>query len=208
MNPDYYGNVTFVLSLPRSRTYWLSQVLAVDPNTVVMHDPLKQCESIGELQGKIDEALALDTDAPGLNAKPNTVVVIDTAAVFFYPEINIRFPRARYLFLRRGAPDVMRSLASAGQPTEMVKLANRHYTAARALVAADKHFCNVVQYEDLDDVRVLHNIWRNVGILDAPPEGHFERMVNTNLQIPFPEQQKATDQAKVAKLFAHRREWL
>jgi hypothetical protein len=198
----YYGNVTFVMSLPRSRTAWMAQTFY--PGLYTMHDPLKACESIAELQQFVDshlhEALEYHREHP--------VAVIDTSAVFFYPEINLRFPRARYLFVRRRMEDVQHSLAKAGQPTEMIREANKHYTAARTLANVDKHATMVVQYEDLNDVRVLHNMWRFMGALGDPGEGYFERMLGQNIQIPFEQQQRETDRHKVSRLFATRRSWI
>ena len=182
----------------RKQLYPCTRTFNEGPVKRAWHDPLKRCESIVELQRSIDEAL--------FSREP--VVIVDTAAVFFYPEINLRMPGARYLFVRRQMPDVMNSLARAKQPNEMIREANKHYNAVRGLVNADKHMSMHVQYEDLSNVRVLYNMWRFFGFLDQPPEGHFERMIGDNIQIPFEEQAKRTDRDKVARLFANRRSWV
>lgn len=199
----YYGNTTFVIALPRSRTAWMAETFAQDAFT--MHDPLKECESIGELKNKVDRTLGYVDDSRVRIHIP--LIVIDTAAMFFYPEINERFPGARYMFVRRQPNDVMRSLAKAGQPTQAIAEANKYYNAARGMANVDKHMSMIVQYEDLDNRKVLFNMWRFFGCLDEPPAGWFDEMSAKNVQIPFSEQQRMTNSAKVSKLFGHRRSW-
>ncbi len=164
------------------------------PAASTLHDPLKDCASIDELRLEL---------LPRANTgKP--VVVFDTSAIFFYEQINDAFPRARYLFVERDPVMVANSLARAGLPNEMTHMAYEAMCETRFHVRRARHPAMSVQYHELDDVRVLHTMWRFFGCLAAPPQGWFDAMIATNIQIPFDVQAQQTDYNKMRKLFASR----
>lgn len=196
----YYGNVTFVMALPRSRTAWIAATFD-DPPAHALHDPLKHCASIEDL------ALLVDNLSRG-EYHNEPVIVVDTAAALFYPQINQRFPDARYCFIERGVLDVADSLRRAGQPVQTQVLAEAYDYLRRAQERARiaREFVATVHFDDLNDHATLRNLWRFFGIMHEPDPEHFKDMIATNIQIPFDVQQKQTDRNKVERLMATRHE--
>lgn len=193
----YYGNVTFVMCLPRSRSAWIASAFACGAAT--MHDPLKRCASINELGDKVD-ALLYSGSGP--------LIVADTAAALFYPRIAKRFPSARFLFVSRGVQAVANSLANAGQPMNIRAL----HTAAAYLVDAlarankERRFVHSVGFDQLSDPAELVRLWQFFGCTGPFPAEDFKTACETNVQVPFSVQRAQTDIGKVEQLMATRRE--
>lgn len=190
----YYGNLTFMLCLPRSRSKWMAEFLATGATT--MHDPLKKCASIEELGERIDRRLFLDPDT--------AVFVADTAAVLFYEQLRARFPGARWLVVSRPVEEVRRSLEAQGVPAEMLHEFVLAFTEVIAQVAhtRSRDFVKLVRYHEID--AELHNVWKFVGVAKPLWPWYVEMMTARNIQVPFHQQQRETDHGKVARLFASR----
>jgi hypothetical protein len=185
---------TFIMSLPRSRTAWIAQTYY--PWAWTLHDPLKRCESIAELRKYVDSLKARNPNHP--------VVVADTSAVFFYPQIAREFPDARFVFLVRPYSQVVRSVMRAGQSTEMLDSALAHFSKARHRAPRDGFWSVDVSFADLNRVDMLDSLAKFFGIEAMITPGYFEDSIEVNVQIPFDEQKRNTDKAKVLKLFATR----
>lgn len=198
-----YSNVTFTISLPRSRTAWLANTFGRGARA--SHDPLARCASVDELgTSLIDPALELDPDGP-------PILIADTAAVFFYPQIVERFPGAKFLFIKRAYADVEQSLIRQRQPIVGLQEALACYRKAR-LRAEDyrRHgFENLGRYtetnfDQLSDLAELMRLWQFVGIKFAPPDGYLEQQIGINFQIPFDEQRRRGNPGKFTRLLATR----
>lgn len=197
-----YSNVTFTMSLPRSRTAWLAETFAV--GALTLHDPLKQCASIDELKARVDHERS---------KWHGPILVVDTAAVFFFNTIQDKFPGARFLFIRRLPADVVDSLLNAfvGEHLKNVSVmrfqnaiakADQAYFLARTEVLPSGSVFKTVLFEDLSNLETLRQIWMFIRCHGSPAAGWFERMIATNVQVPFWAQAARTDRVKVTKLFA------
>lgn len=94
-----YNNVTFTISLPRSRTKWLTELLK--PWATTEHEPMRHCKSIGEY-GRIVDDMRSQVDGP--------ILLADTGAVFFFDQLYNRFPGAKFLIITRPVDEVIASL--------------------------------------------------------------------------------------------------
>jgi hypothetical protein len=188
----YYGNVTFLLCMPRSRSAWLCEFLR--PVAHTLHDPLKTCANIDELGDRIDSLLRTDPMHP--------IFVGDTAAPFFYDQIIERFPCARYLFVLRSFEDTAQSLHLLGLPDHGLHAARKLLMDALDVIVRDTCYQKFVGFDAINDE--LLNIWRFVGGLIELPEDYRQRAIATNIQIPFTVQNRNTDIGKVTKLFQTR----
>ncbi|MEO6657912.1 MAG: sulfotransferase [Arenimonas sp.] len=197
-----YQNVTFALSLPRSRTAWLAETFAV--GAITMHDPLKDCASIDELRQKIDYI--------GENyAGP--VFVVDTSAVFFFDEIKATFPGARYVLIERDPDAVVNSLVDAFKQENLGGLAGidqferavrmsseRLVRCRRTLMGAD-HAWKLVKFDKLSKEDTLLELWQFMRCDGMPAAGWFAKMIGKNVQVSFREQERRTNRAKLEHLF-------
>lgn len=95
-----YEHVTFTMSLPRSRTKWMAEI--VKPWAASYHDPLVKHRSIESFAGWLDETILIHPDKP--------ILIADTISVFFFDRIVERFPGARFMFLWREPRSVIDSL--------------------------------------------------------------------------------------------------
>lgn len=184
-----YDNLTFMMCLPRSRSAWLSTFLK--PVAWTMHDPLVACESVDELGGKIDDVMRMYPDRP--------MFIADTMAALFFSDISARFVNAKYLFVKRDAHDVRRSLSEAGMSSPILKHVDalRH---AEMVSHARRDFSMTVDFDDLNN-RLL-NIWRFVGDGSMLNRDYALRMASSNIQVPADEQAQRINHNKVRRLFS------
>lgn len=186
-----YDNLTFLMCLPRARSAWLTTFLK--PVAWTMHDPLKTCASIEELGNVVDAAF---------NKGADHVFVADTAAVLFHGDLSARFINAKYLFVERSVEAVQASLRRANmavQP-ELFDVMAYAYRHALTIAKARHDLFLEVPFDDID--KRLLNIWRFVGSGHLLSPEYAERMRQTNIQIPFDEQLRNTDMAKVRRLLS------
>lgn len=193
-----YSNVTFTISLPRSRTAWLANTFGRGARA--SHDPLARCASVDELgTSLIDPALDLDPETP--------ILIVDTAAVFLYPQIVERFPGAKFLFIERPYAEVEASLIAKRQPIVGLTEALACYRKAQIRSAADlpshRRMAGIGMSE-LSYAPVLRLLWKFIGIQTPPPDGYLEQQIGINFQIPFDEQRRRGNPGKFIRLLATR----
>lgn len=189
-----YDNVTFMMTLPRSRSAWLCRYL--EPAAITFHDLLATCDSIDELGRIIDSTIRVD------NAQDYPLFVADTSAVLFHAQIMDRFPGARYLFVYRDLNKVYESLWANG----MRGLTRKRLRSWRLAQLDAWTRCNSRQ-EFRYDVQFdlmnthLHNLWRFIGARTLFDQDYTNRMILKHVSIPAAVQAEHLNPAKVAKLF-------
>lgn len=124
----------FTLSLPRSRTAWLTMYL--NGNGVnAFHDLWRFVKTPAELKKFLE------------SSKSDVVVSCDTANIFFYEELRAEFPDARFVKIIRNIDDVKESMAlSYGEAVDdlLLKVNDR-------LLSAEADF--VIEYEEWTEAR-------------------------------------------------------
>jgi len=145
----------FITGLPRSGTAWLANALTWG-NSFCHHEGVVGCKDMKEYSAKLAR-----TDAEYIGDS-------DTALALVLPWLYARFPDARYVFVRRNAEDVNRSLVKAGLSTQNTKEAKRAIESWISI--AD---CMVIEFEDLFDN--VHEVWDYIGLPDFPKE-RFEML--------------------------------
>lgn len=194
-----YDNVTFMMTLPRSRSAWLCQFLR-PAGVAALHDPLGQCASIDELGEKIDTEMELLKNW----CQPETAVfVADTSAVMFFSEIDKRFPFARYLFVYRNYDDVRRSLKRAGLnglSRNRLGWMIEQQAAANRLCEREDKFHYRVDFPYINEN--LRNIWRFVGVRSMFDPAYADRMASVNIQVSPEDQAARMRPDKMVELYA------
>lgn len=192
---DYTDRLTFVISLPRSRTAWLCEFFK--PYLVTWHDPLKRCASIDELGERVDQAL-FNTEA-----RAAKLMIADTAACFFMPQIVQRFPGAKFIVIERQYRDVCRSLTRKGVfSSYMMSLTLGNFIHWDLCLPAKTPY---FRYENLN--LHLEDLVIHMGLLDGDWDASTwnewkKKMIERNIQIPFAQQNAQTNWPKVRKLMA------
>lgn len=194
---DYTDRLVFVIAMPRSRTAWLCEMFK--PYMVTWHDPLKRCESIDELGQRVDRAL-FNTEA-----RAQRLMIADTAACFFMPEIVQRFPGAKFIVIERPYRDVCQSLSAKGVfSTYLMSITYGQFSNWDLYLPKNTlHISYAMLDLRLEDI-VIHT-----GLLDGNWNAdrwnkHKKTMICKNVQIPFPQQNAATNWPKVRKLMARK----
>lgn len=194
---DYTDRLTFVISLPRSRTAWLCEFFK--PYLITWHDPLKRCESIDELGARVDQAL-FNTEA-----RAAKLMIADTTACFFLPEIVQRFPGANFIVIERPYRDVCRSLTAKGVFSTYLMSLTYGYFSNWDLYLPKK--TPYIRYTNLN--LHLEDLVIHMGLLDGNWDASMwnawkKRMIARNVQIPFHRQNEQTNWPKVRKLMARK----
>lgn len=143
---SYLGDVVFLLALPRSRTAWIANWLS--DHAAVLHEPIGECESLVELECRIEEA-RLSRDPPA-----RTVVVADSLASVMIEELIARFPQCRFLIVFRPPDDVFASLVKI-DPTmthHAFREIARAVFSATSIASARKARCRSISIFELDDM--------------------------------------------------------
>lgn len=136
-------NNFLIISLPRSRTAWLSVALTYG-NSYCFHEPLLGCESVSDLKKKFD---AVQSDVVG---------GADTGAILFLNAIIKEIPDIRILLIDRNIEDCEASMEAMG--FEDVDLSE---VKAALDEAASREYVKVVKYEELSDPTVGMEIWQH-----------------------------------------------
>ena len=182
-----YEHLTFMLSLPRSRSAWMAEFLR--PLCVSsMHNPLQQCASIAELGQKIDKQPS------------GRVFVSDVAGLFFFDQLLVRFPGAQYLVVHRAASEVERSMRKQGiQPPLNVRKAERQLLDIAAHIRPHPWSMTGTFFE-LHSPQILMAIAKFATGHAVEPR-YLHQMMNRNVQVPIQEQIARTDMTKQRELF-------
>ena len=186
-----YSHVTFMLSLPRSRSAWLAEFMR--PFVALsLHNPLQQCASINELGEKIDIA------------PQGKVFVADVSALFFFDQLVTRFPGAQFLVVHRPAREVEHSMQKLNiNPPLSIRAAEKQLLELASQIRGRADTMTGTFFE-LNSPEIVKAIARFVtGIV--PPFGYWQRMKNRNIQVSVREQIDRTDFAKQRVLFGKAR---
>lgn len=183
-----YEHLTIMLSLPRSRSAWMAEFLR-PLCASAMHNPLQQCASIDELGQKIDAQ------------PPGRVFVSDVAALFFFDQLLVRFPGARYLVVHRAAREVEHSMKKLGvQPPLNVRKAERQLLDIAAHVRPHPWSMTGTFFE-LHSPQVLRAIAKFATGNDVEHR-YLHLTMNRNVQVPIQDQIARTDMQKQRVLFS------
>ena len=98
-----YHRLTFTVSLPRSRTKWLSELLS--QWCITYHEVIPNFRDIEAFGRWLDLRLS---------SSIRPIVIADTSTILFLHRIRQRFPGARFVHIRRRADEVHESLKKVG----------------------------------------------------------------------------------------------
>lgn len=181
-----YEHVTFMLSLPRSRSAWMTEFMRPYV-ALALHNPLQQCASIEELAQRIDPW-------------HGRVFVADVAAMFFFDQLVTRFPGAQYLFVHRPAREVEQSMRKLGvNPPLSVRAAEKQLLDLASSMRG-RPDCMAGTFFELHAPQFMQAISKFVTGVDVPYL-HYASMERRNIQVPLQEQVRRTDLAKQRVLF-------
>lgn len=182
-----YEHVTFMLCLPRSRSAWLAEFMR--PYVAMsLHNPLQQCANISELAEKID------------NAPAGRVFIADVSALFFFDQLVMRFPGAKFLVVHRPAREVEMSMQRLGiMPPINVRAVERQLVELGQQLRMRKD-CMTGTFFELHSPQVVQAISKFIAGIDVPYT-YYMRMKDRNIQVSPTEQIARTDFAKQRMLF-------
>lgn len=171
----------FILSLPRSRSYWLSQFLSYQ-GAKVGHDLSTLCGSVAELKARI-------TAVAG---------TCETGAVLGWKVLLEEFPGARMVVIQRSPFDVWNSLAALGLETDLQDLIHK-WQLLRDCGKQTRAF----SFSDLKSESACREIFEYCLQLEFDREWWLE-LRDRNLQVDLPSriQQLITNSVKIAALKA------
>ena len=183
-----YEHLTFMLSLPRSRSAWMAEFMK--PYCVAsLHNPLQQCASIEELGTKLDALPA------------GRVFVSDVAGLFFFEQLVTRFPGAQFLIVHRPAREVEHSMRKIGvEPPLNVRKAEKQLLDIANSIR-HHHWTMTGTFFELNSPQVLAAIARFASGATVEPR-HLYNMMQRNVQVPIAEQIARTDMMKAEKIAA------
>lgn len=183
-----YEHLTIMLSLPRSRSAWMAEFLRIPGVVDTLHNPLQQCGSIEELGTKVDALTA------------GRVFVSDVAALFFFDQLVVRFPGAKFLIVHRPAREVAHSMEKLGivPPLDLRKAEKQLVDIASSIRHNDWVLAG--SYFELHNPTLLSAIFKFVSG-QVVSSRHLHTMMARNVQVPLQEQIARTDIQKQRLLF-------
>lgn len=153
-----------ILSLPRSRSYWLSRFLSFG-GRVCDHEPSRHFRDMPELHAYL--------------SKPD-LAAADTAMLMLGRSIATNFPEIRIVTVRRSITEVARSVRALGWGDP--KLEVRLFNADALLDEIEaEHPCLSVDFSELDDKAVCDEIFEYC-LGRSLPHWWFEEFNGRNLQ--------------------------
>lgn len=156
----------FVLSLPRSRSAWMSHYLSYD-GARVGHDTLVECDNVAQFLSQFSES--------GLAGS------CETGAMVGWRLLKQKLPEARICVVLRDVADVAVSLAKQGLLVDTRELEAR---AAMLEMLAEQPGVLVLEYDELSLPEVAGALFEFC--LERPFDfGWWERMENINIQLDF-----------------------
>jgi hypothetical protein len=158
----------FILGMPRARTAWLSVALTFG-ESVCLHEGVANCGTFAEYAAK-------------LRSIPSRVVGdSDAALVYWLPALQEEFPDAAFVVVRRDHDAAKFSLMRA-EPDQRDKIEQwwPGYCAQFEATVASLD-CPQLDQMALNDAALLEALaTRLTGA--SPPVGHFERLLEMNIQ--------------------------
>ena len=167
-----------VYSLPRSRTYWLSQFLDYG-DYHCQHDPMANLRSIEDLRSA---------------ASMNYAGWVDTSAAAYWEVLRYYRPEARVLVVRRPVGEVMASFRAI----DLRGVVDFDWAALeRLMVYLDRRLDQIsrlpgtltVQYSQLDRPEVCKAIFEHCLGLPFDPEW-YEKFASAHLEVKFRSQMR------------------
>lgn len=185
-----YRDLTIMLSLPRSRSAWMAAFVRPDTGhrNASLHNPLQQCASIEEL-GKMVDLLP-----------PGPAFIADVAALFFFDQLVVRFPGAKFLIVHRPAREVAHSMEKLGvtPPLDLRKAEKQLIDIASSIRHNDWVLAG--SFFELHNPVLLSAIYKFVTGQVVEPR-HLHVMMKTNVQVSLQDQIARTDIQKQRLLF-------
>jgi hypothetical protein len=178
-----YERVTFLFSLPRSGTQWLTWLYG--HAITAWHDPLKNCASIRELKEKVD-------------AVEGRLFIADTSAVLFHDQIVEAFPGAQRLYLYRPVGEVMKSITD----NDGVYSPEVLYAMHGQMEGFSFYGYGVWVFSDLH--RFAHHYWYEITGDSGQLDKTWELWCMHKIDKPLREQYRLVNTAKARRLFAQR----
>lgn len=151
-----------ILSLPRSRSYWLSRFLAYD-GRAVGHDLAVGCASIAEFEQALDKLSG----------------TCETGAMLAWRLLRRRWPEAKILTVRRRPQEVIASFAALGMDIDPDQLAMRD--GMLDLIEKDPQVWRI-EYPALDNEAVAEGLFQHCLGIDLD-WNWWHRFRHWNLQI-------------------------
>lgn len=174
------SNVTFIISVARSRSFWLSQLLSTSGTVSEeicssWHEPLARSYSLASLFARIDTLLEHGRDA----------VVADTSFVYLYEHLRERYPQAKYIFLLRDPAAIAASLENLGIDSGGVADAAGLLSSIIRYVPPPIEQMRVLNTDDLNDPDVLRNLYRFARGFDmtGSPELWINAVINCDIDV-------------------------
>lgn len=150
-----------IFSMPRSRSYWMSQYLSYPPHTVG-HDVILKADN---LKGLIREYSALSGS-------------VELSTVLGWQYFMTLFPETRIVTVRRPVDEVHQSLLNVGLYTPMEILEMRD----RALIACSRHpRVQAIEYRDLSNPDCCQWLFEYCLNMPWDPDW-YKDLANQNLQ--------------------------
>lgn len=151
-----------IMSLPRSRTAWLSNLLTVG-KCYCQHDLWYHSGSDAYSFGEAMRHPDVPVDASGAS---------DSGAIFALDEIRKELPDLIEIYIRRDLGECTESLAAAmDEPVAAL----RPFMIDCHEALEDRCFEHQFKYEDLDDETVVRDLWEVVTGGLPFPMAHFEK---------------------------------
>lgn len=151
----------FVFGLPRSRTAWLSAMLSLG-SRICYHEIESECESFADFTKTIRD----DGNS-------------STAAWRLLPQLKIRFPKMRYIWVHRKANKLSESCAKAGFPQFDQYRIEGLWHEAFALGAMNQ---KTVKIEEVTMQSCL-DIWDHLIPNETFPYRKVQNLIRMNIQL-------------------------
>lgn len=161
-------NPFIILSLPRSRSYWLSRLLSYNGD-ICRHDSVLQLRSLEDLQNWFH---------PGLYG------VVETAGIAYWRLLLDLHPGIKVVIIKRSLIDVVNSIMTTDQPLtrkQIVKAMSRLETKLNQIASRVPNSL-VLDYYSLDKEEIIEKLW-NFCMPYSFPREHWLSLKGINLQV-------------------------
>lgn len=163
-----YHRLTFTVSLPRSRTKWLSELLS--KWCVTYHEVIPNFPDVEAFGRWLDLRLA---------SSIRPIVIADTSTILFLHRIRQRFPGARFIHIARRAGEVHESLKKVGIDGEnQLEMLDKCIAKMGAERMVGEHLFMAGELSDAEAVKHL------ISIVITPhiDMNYVRALVRTNIQ--------------------------
>jgi hypothetical protein len=152
----------FILTLPRSRSKWLSAFLSYK-GAIVGHDTAVNCDSVGDFVAAVSMMRG----------------TVETGAMIAWQALVLKFPESKFIAVRRPVDDVMISLQRCGVQVPYTELRERAKMLEDFSYYPGVKSCS---YEDLKSQWVCRDIFETCLGVPFDPDW-YAKLAATNIQI-------------------------